>query len=290
MQASNGLFPINRLKKESHRNENIKTIRSLASSSYQGNQQSICRVLGKYLMFVSTFDERLGVQLQMNGFWEMNITEFIARNVSEGMQVLDVGANYGYFSMLMADLTGANGRVHALEANPILSQLILKSSRVNGFERKINIINQAISDHSGAELEFVYSDESPMNGLLAENISAQARKNHYPKTHKVSISSIDDLFSGETSIDFIKVDIEGSEDKFWYGSQSLRSQNPQMKILMEFNRARYNNVEQFVNQIFEEGYRVTKLSYKEALYKTMTSEDLLFSDTSHHMMLAIQKD
>lgn len=214
MLSSNGLFPINRLKKESHRNENIRTIRSLATSSYQGKHQAVCRVLGKYLMFVSTLDERLGVQLQMNGFWEMNITEFIAKNVSEGMHVLDVGANYGYFSMLMAELTGKDGRVYALEANPILSKLILKSSRVNGFERKINIINKAISDQSGAELDFVYSDESPMNGLLAENISTQARKNHYPKSQKVDVSSIDDLFINEASIDFIKIDIEGSEDKF----------------------------------------------------------------------------
>ncbi|KAA3646962.1 MAG: FkbM family methyltransferase [Proteobacteria bacterium] len=116
--------------------------------------------------------------------------------------------------MLMAELTGKDGRVYALEANPILSKLILKSSRVNGFERKINIINKAISDQSGAELDFVYSDESPMNGLLAENISTQARKNHYPKSQKVDVSSIDDLFINEASIDFIKIDIEGSEDKF----------------------------------------------------------------------------
>lgn len=289
MLAPNGLFVINRLKNETFRNENLSVIRSLALSQYQGNQQAVCRVLGKYLMFVSTLDERLGVQLQMNGFWEMNITEFIARNVSDGMTVVDVGANYGYFSMLMAELTGSAGRVHALEANPFLSRLILKSSRVNGFDRKINIINQAISDHSGEELEFVYSDESPMNGLLAENVSEQARENHYPNTHKVMISSIDDLFKNEKSIDFIKVDIEGSEDKFWYGSQIIRKQNPKMIILMEFNRARYHNVEQFISQIYDEGYGVTQLSFRKSQYKQLSQKDMLQSDTSHHIMLAITK-
>lgn len=59
---------------------------------------------------------------------------------------------------------------------------------------------------------------------------------------------------------------------------------------MEFNRARYKNVNHFINQIFEEGYQVTRLSYKESLYKSMSKEDLLQSDTSHHMMLAIKKN
>lgn len=289
MIAQNGLFTINQLKKEVNRDKNISAIRSLAYSSYQGRNQAVCRVLGRYLMFVNTLDERLGVQLQMNGFWEMNITEFIAKNVSNGMNVLDVGANYGYFSMLMAELVGYDGKVHSLEANPMLSELIKKSSKVNGFERSVNVINKAVSDQVREDIDFVFSDDTPMNGLLAENISDKARENHYPKTIKVNVSSIDEMLLNEAQIDFIKIDIEGSEDKFWYGSRELRKRNPNMMILMEFNRARYNNVNDFVSQIFDEGYVVTKLSHKESLYENLSAEDLISSDTSHHMMLAIQK-
>ena len=290
MIAKNGLFTINQLKEESNRDQNISDIRSLSYSSYQGGNRAVCRVLGRYLMFVNTLDERLGVQLQMNGFWEMNITEFIARNVKKGMNVLDVGANYGYFSMLMADLVGTDGKVHSFEANPMLSELVKKSSKVNGFERRISVINKAVSDQNREDLDFVFSDDTPMNGLLAENITQNARKNYYPNTIKVNVSSMDEMLLKEEQIDFVKIDIEGSEDKFWYGSKNIREKNPQMMILMEFNRARYKNVEGFVQQIFEEGYMVTKLSHKESLYTEITAEDLLGSDTSHHMMLAIQKN
>ncbi|WP_154222991.1 FkbM family methyltransferase [Marinicella rhabdoformis] len=289
MLAANGLFPIQRLKTESNRNENIKTIRSLVHTSYQGHNQCVCRVLGQFLMFVNTLDERLGIQLQMNGFWEMNITEYIARHVEPGMTALDVGANYGYYSMLMASLVGPHGEVHSLEANPNLSKLVIKSSKINGFENKINVINKGVSDVAGESIDFAYSDDTPMNGLLADNVSVQAQKRHYPNLIQVETDSIDNLLSHVNQIDFIKIDIEGSEDRFWYGSKKTREKNPNLKILMEFNRARYNNVEHFINQIFDEGYQVIKLSHKESLYEPIDKDYLLNSSTSQHLMLAITK-
>ncbi len=289
MIGANGLFQIHRLKNEKHRAENISTIRSLAHSSYLGNNQSVCRVLGHYLMFVSTLDERLGIQLQMNGFWEMNVTEFIARNVNTGMNVLDVGANYGYFSMLMSSLVRAEGTVTALDANPYLCSLIAKSSKVNGFENKLTVINKGVSDTAAEDIDFAYSDDTPMNGLITGNISKQSQEKYYPNLIKVSVNSIDELFAHGQPIDFIKVDIEGSEDKFWYGSVKVRDKNPNMVILMEFNRARYQNVEKLIKQIYAEGYQVTKLSHSQDSYETITADYLLHSDTSHHLMLALTK-
>lgn len=289
MISANGLFPIHHLKSENNRDENIKAIRSLTHSSYLGNNQSVCRVLGQFLMFINTLDERLGIQLQMNGFWEMNITEYIARNVENDMTVLDVGANYGYFSMLMAALVGPKGKVHSLEANPKLSELVIKSSKVNGFENKINVINKGVSDVVGEAIDFAYSDDTPMNGLLADNVSVQAQKRHYPNLIQVETDTIDNMFSDVEKIDFIKIDIEGSEDRFWYGSKKVRENNPQLKILMEFNRARYKNVEHFINTLFNEGYQVVKLSHKKSLYETIDKDYLLNSSTSQHLMLAITK-
>ena len=79
----NGLFPVQRLNDSSLRSENLKLIRSLTQTSYLGNNNSICRVLGNYLVFVNTLDERHGIQLQMNGYWEIGVTEFIAQNVKK---------------------------------------------------------------------------------------------------------------------------------------------------------------------------------------------------------------
>jgi FkbM family methyltransferase len=49
------------------------------------------------------------------------------------MNVADVGANIGYFTMLAASIVGANGVVTTVEANPDNARLIEASRRLNGF-------------------------------------------------------------------------------------------------------------------------------------------------------------
>lgn len=175
----NGLFPVQRLNDSSLRSENLKLIRSLTQTSYLGNNNSICRVLGNYLVFVNTLDERHGIQLQMNGYWEIGVTEFIAQNVKKGMHVLDVGSNYGYFSLLMASLVGNKGKVYALDANPHLCNLLRKSIKVNGFKKQITLFNKAISDEPCNTKKFVFNDSTPMNGSLAEDKSNCAIENKF---------------------------------------------------------------------------------------------------------------
>ena len=233
MIDANGLFPITQLKNEENRSENIKTIRSLAKTSYLGNNLCVCRVLGQYLMFVNTLDERLGIQLQMNGYWEMGITEYMARTIKPGMHVIDIGANYGYFSMLMSTLVGPKGRVYALEANPYLCSLIKKSSKVNGVRTRVKAINKAISDHVSDDVEFIYYEDHPMNGHLTEAKSKQAVENATPQTRTstnhhtgrtIRQPRPHRLYQNRHPKE--KPTNEGSEDKFWYGSQKVREKNP----------------------------------------------------------------
>ncbi len=283
------LFPINRLKAEENRSENIGMIRGLTQSSYLGNNLCVCRVLGQYLMFVNTLDERLGIQLQMNGYWEMSITEFVARSLKPGMTAVDIGANYGYFSLLMSTLVGPKGSVYAIEANPHLASLIQKSIKLNGVKDRVQVINKAITDYASEAAEFIYCEDHFMNGGLEETKDQERIEALQLKRIAVQTTSLDEQLADAGAIDFMKIDIEGSEDKFWYGSQQVRAANPQMVMLMEFNRNKYQQVEQFVEQIFDQGYQVQNIERSQLHYQPMSATDLLSSNTSKHMMLAISR-
>lgn len=50
--------------------------------------------------------------------WEHHVVAYIANVVKEGCVTVDVGANAGYHTLLMADLGGKTGSVHAFEPNP----------------------------------------------------------------------------------------------------------------------------------------------------------------------------
>lgn len=71
-----------------------------------GEHQLLCRLLGVFLAFVDTRDLMLGPRLVLDGFWEAWVTLAIARHVQPGSWCVDVGANHGYYTLLMAAACG----------------------------------------------------------------------------------------------------------------------------------------------------------------------------------------
>src|SRR5690554_2935698 len=67
-----------------------------------------------------------------NGFCELEVTKAVVKHGAKGGLLIDVGANYGYFSCLWASQNSIN-KVVAFEASP-LNLLPLKNNVVkNGF-------------------------------------------------------------------------------------------------------------------------------------------------------------
>lgn len=67
-------------------------------------------------------DNYLEERIIKSGQWEPSTTEFIRSSVRPRMTVADIGANIGYFSLLMAWLVGPEGEVHAFEPYPAYLQ------------------------------------------------------------------------------------------------------------------------------------------------------------------------
>ena len=135
------------------RGELEQRARAACQSSYLGDHTSLCRVLGKHLCYVDTRDRHLAPHLIMNGFWEPWITVAIAQRMRPGMVCVDVGANLGYFTMLLADLVGPSGAVIAFEPNPRLRELCTSSISANGFRDRTCVSGFAASDRDGDHAE-----------------------------------------------------------------------------------------------------------------------------------------
>lgn len=90
------------------------------------------------------------------GVWEPNLTHFIARRMNEAPDrtFLDVGANIGYYSMLVAS-RHPQSRVIAIEAFPPIVEKLRKNVEQNAL-KNIRLISEAASDHAGV-LEFYYA-------------------------------------------------------------------------------------------------------------------------------------
>lgn len=170
------------------------------------------------------------------GHYERNESDFIKRHVSRGMTALDVGANIGYFTTMMAGLVGESGKVIALE--PVIDTFHKLSSAVslNNQRSIVELHNVAASSGVGS-FELGYDIDSFNMGGISLNKEGHGRNRI---VQKAETRTIDELVWGRP-IDFIKMDIEGAEGMALDGASETISKNKPI-IIMEFNETQLKHV------------------------------------------------
>ena len=136
---------------------------------YVGDRTLLCRVLGKYLVYADAQETGITPHLAMDGYWESWITLAIARTVRPGSHCLDIGANHGYYTLVMADAAGPNGRVVPVEPTPRLTEMLRQTLDINGFPR-VEVLAKAASDTDGKTLQLVIPARRSLNARLSEEV------------------------------------------------------------------------------------------------------------------------
>jgi FkbM family methyltransferase len=95
--------------------------------------------------------ETVGESVVRTGIFEMTTTEVLVRLIEPGETALDVGANLGYMTSLLACAVGSAGRVIAYEPNPLVFQRLTSNAEGWGSAPVGTIVlrNVALSDHAG---------------------------------------------------------------------------------------------------------------------------------------------
>lgn len=167
----------------------------------------LSRVLGKYLLYSIGRDSALTPHLAMDGIWEPWVTMAIARHLSPGMRCLDVGACYGYYSVLMADLVGPSGSVTAYEPVGETYELLISNLSLNGLLQRCNVCHAAVGTTT-SEHGVIESPTGNLHGL--HNIGGHSVRIWNPPVdgHRHAFVSFEEPHG---SYDFIKIDTEGAE-------------------------------------------------------------------------------
>lgn len=150
---------------------------------------------------------------------EPEVTESIFRFVKEGDTAIDVGANIGYFSLLLGLRVGRQGRVHAIEPNPALQARLLSHAVRNNLQDVIILHPLAIADVSGSSDLYLYGGNHG-----ASSIHVYPDRPH--TSVKVKVETLDELLErGEVELPaFIKIDVEGAELLVLSGGEKLIEQ------------------------------------------------------------------
>jgi FkbM family methyltransferase len=152
--------------------------------------------------------------------WFEDEIRFLRKLVRPGMRIIDIGANYGLYSLSLARLAGASGSVIAVEPCAATASYLRESVGLNHLDH-VTVVQLALSNKVGtARLKI--GENSELNTLAAASQSNEA-------TEEVDITTLDRLAADYSfdRIDFLKVDAEGEEERIIAGGrQFFLTQSP----------------------------------------------------------------
>ncbi len=213
---------------------------------YIGDDTVLCKVLSRHKMYVDSKDMGITPHLIMDGYWESWITKLLAQIVQPGFICLDIGANFGYFSILMSELSGTTGKTFAIEPNPRIAELLRSTRYVNG--GKFEVIETALADKKG-EAILTITDRELGGGTIKKNEMKKGRSQVVVQT-----ISVDELVKEKKigRVDIIKMDVEGVEPLVFEGMQETIAANPQIQIIIEYSPSIYEDAQKFTDYLFAE--------------------------------------
>jgi FkbM family methyltransferase len=259
-QLGVGLFDISELR-HGDRSQLEDRIRGAARYAALDRDVGLARVLGRYKMFVNPKDDAVSAHLILDGFWEMWNTVFISRFIKPGMKIIEIGSNLGYFSLLMSDLVGPNGRVVGFEPLTYNAELLERTIAINGFHSRFQADRRAVSDRDGFGHIYV-----PVGNWGGGSIMVGAHSFENATHEEVETIRLDAFCeANEFWPEFIRMDAEGSELAIWNGMSQLRQKQRKLAVMMEFDHNRVPGWRRWFEEMEAESFRLYRVGYDSKL-------------------------
>lgn len=133
---------------------------------------------------------------------------FFLDYVKKNNTVIDVGANIGTVTLLLANIVGKNGNVYSIEPHPTTHRYLVENIKLNKFEN-VTTFNIALGEKS-MQVNFSNFKSDDQNKIL--NLGSKL---------SIKMSKLDDLPIKESMIDLLKIDTIGYEKFVLLGANSL---------------------------------------------------------------------
>ncbi len=190
-----------------------------------------------------------------NGFYELGFSKTIIKMAKKGGLLIDVGANYGYFTCLWASVNPKN-KVVAFEASPLNIEPLKINISKNNLHKQVIIEPKAVGKEEGT-LMFSLCNTEGQTGWGGLSLEQQIDDVAVEAITLDTYATINEI----NEIDVLKIDTEGADTWVLYGAKNLLLQKRIKHIHFEKNPFRmtglkinYNDPEQFLNQC---GYKVS---------------------------------
>lgn len=219
-------------------------------------------------MSIST-KEFIGWNLFFFGFYESDVNGVLRKYIKNGDIVVEAGANNGSETILLSYLVGSNGQVFAFEPIPKICEILRKNIELNNFQDRVEIEEIALGKNIDARTGFyLMPDDAPNQGMSSKYKFAEAGNKII--VNETTLDSFAEK-KGINKIDFIKMDIQGSELDLILGAEkTIKKFKP--VILLEIDRNSIKNTNYSVKEIWN---ILTDLGY---IIKSVTQDEGIIND------------
>jgi FkbM family methyltransferase len=172
------------------------------------------------------------------GEYDAAMTSFIKSHVVEGDVCWDVGAERGWFSLLLGRLVGPTGQVDAFEAFPQNFKKLTSNIDLNGYGW-VRPVHAAVSSSRHPMWFVPPSDEVTNHVHYLDDCSGVGYLSAEPLANALEVQTVTlDEHAAETGTDrlsFVKLDVEGAElDALQGAEKTICRYHPRLAV--EYNR------------------------------------------------------
>ena len=196
--------------------------------------------------------------LAISGTREEQLVYVLRNTVKKSDVVLDLGANIGYYALMMAHLVGDGGFVYAVEPAIENYELLQKNVALNNFQDRVETFQLGISNKKGSEKLYL-SEYSNMHSFIS---NVEFSRKQYINIDVVDLYS---FLKDKPDISLIRMDVEGYEVEILEGLQpAIETGVFGGKIVFEVHMGRYNDenhsMRRQLEMLFRNGYSVSLLT------------------------------
>lgn len=177
--------------------------------------------------------------------WFEDEIKFIRKFLKPGMKVIDIGANYGLYTLCSAKKIENEGQLWAFEPTGSVAECLRESLKENTF-KNVNLIQAGLSNRNG-EAKLAINPNAELNSL-------NTPINDNSEFETIELKTLDSSMVEYNwhDIDFIKLDAEGEEVRILEGGHKFLAENSPV-IMYELKHGEQINLS-LINKFEEYGY------------------------------------
>jgi FkbM family methyltransferase len=198
--------------------------------------------------------DMVSVNIWRYGYFEEDVAFYLLASLRPGGTFIDVGGHFGFFSMLGAELIGADGTVITFEPMPKTREILAGNMAKRSAPCHHHLIPAAAGREAGT---LTFKDFGLVGSAFATSEAERSGAFTPPGDVEVAMRPIDQIV-GDLALDrldLIKIDAENAEADVLAGAEcTIESLKP--ALILETGDTEGSEAHPLIESLIERGYRV----------------------------------